>query len=76
MSYLSVNGPDPESCVCGGTDAVLGPWSSGQTEGQIYRLKTLKWTMYGRAGVDLLRARLIPLQDQILHRDLLILRAA
>lgn len=66
MSYLSVNGP--ESCVCGGTDAVLGPWSNGQTEGKIYRLKALKWTMYGRAGVDLLRARLIPLRDQILLR--------
>jgi hypothetical protein len=44
-------------------NAVLEPWSNGQTEGQINRLKTLKRTMYGRAGVDLLRARLMPLQD-------------
>ncbi len=37
-------------------------WSNGQTEGQINRLKTLKRAMYGRAGVDLLRAPLIPLR--------------
>ena len=44
-------------------NAVLEPWSNGPTEGQINRLKTLKRTMYGRAGVDLLRARLMPLQN-------------
>ena len=44
-------------------NAVLEPWSNGQTEGQINRLKTLKRAMYGRAGVDLLRARLMPLQN-------------
>jgi AcrR family transcriptional regulator len=44
-------------------NAMLEPWSNGQTEGQINRLKTLKRTMYGRAGVDLLRARLMPLQN-------------
>jgi transposase len=36
------------------------PWSNGQTEGQINRLKALKRTMYGRAGPELLRARLLP----------------
>ena len=36
--------------------------SNGQTEGQINRLKTLKRAMYGRAGVDLLRARMMSLQ--------------
>lgn len=35
------------------------PWSNGQTEGQINRLKTLKRQMYGRANIDLLRARLV-----------------
>ena len=35
---------------------------NGQTKGQINRLKTLKRAMYGRAGVGLLRARLMPLQ--------------
>jgi transposase len=44
-------------------NAVREPWSNRQTEGQINRLKTLKRTMYGRAGVDLLRARLMPLQN-------------
>ena len=38
--------------------AVLEPWSNGQTEGQINKLKTLKRAMYGRAGIDLLRARM------------------
>jgi hypothetical protein len=33
------------------------PYSQGQTEGQINRLKTLKRTMYGRANFDLLRKR-------------------
>ena len=37
------------------------PWSNSQTEGQINRLKTLKRAMYGRAGVELLRARMMPL---------------
>jgi hypothetical protein len=36
------------------------PWSNGQTEGQINRLKALKRTMYGRAGPELFRARLLP----------------
>lgn len=36
------------------------PWSNGQTEGQIHRLKLLKRQMYGRAKLDLLRIRLMP----------------
>lgn len=39
--------------------ALRKPWSNGQTEGQINRLKTLKRQMYGRANIDLLRARLV-----------------
>jgi hypothetical protein len=46
------------AAVC---NAITETWSSGQTEGQINRLKMLKRAMYGRAGVDLLRARMIPL---------------
>ena len=42
-------------------NAITETWSNGQTEGQINRLKLLKRAMYGRAGVDLLRARMIPL---------------
>jgi transposase len=34
-------------------------WSNGQTEGQINRLKMLKRQMYGRAGFDLLRQRVL-----------------
>jgi transposase len=41
--------------------ALTMSWSNGQTEGQISRLKTLKRAMYGRAGADLLRARMQPL---------------
>lgn len=39
--------------------ALRAPWSNGQTEGQINRLKTLKCQMYARANIDLLRARLV-----------------
>ena len=42
-------------------NAVAEPWSNGQTEGQINRLKTLKRAMYGRANAELLRARMMPL---------------
>ena len=41
--------------------AITEPWSNGPVEGQVNRLKTIKRQMYGRAGVELLRARLIPL---------------
>uniref|UniRef100_UPI001EF02E0B transposase n=1 Tax=Rhodovastum atsumiense TaxID=504468 RepID=UPI001EF02E0B len=41
------------------TAAITEPWSNGQTEGQINKVKLLKRQMYGRAGLDLLRARLI-----------------
>lgn len=34
-------------------------WSSGQTEGQITRLKLIKRQMYGRANFDLLRQRVL-----------------
>jgi transposase len=44
--------------------AIVLPWSNGQTEGQIHRLKLLKRQMYGRANLDLLRIRLIPPPDE------------
>jgi transposase len=34
-------------------------WSNGQVEGQINRLKTLKRAMFGRANLDLLKARVL-----------------
>jgi transposase len=39
--------------------AITLPWSNGQTEGQITRLKLVKRQMYGRGKLDLLQARLI-----------------
>ena len=39
--------------------ALTLPWSNGQTEGQITRLKLVKRQMYGRGRIDLLQARLI-----------------
>src|SRR5215212_7806986 len=35
------------------------PWSNGQTEGQITRLKLIKRQTFGRAKHDLLRARVL-----------------
>jgi transposase len=43
--------------------AIAFPWSSGQVEGQINRLKTLKRAMYGRASRELLQARMLPLHQ-------------
>ncbi len=41
-------------------DAALRmPWSNGMVEGHIHRLKLLKRQMYGRAGFDLLRLRVL-----------------
>jgi transposase len=36
------------------------PWSNGPIEGRINRLKAIKRQMYGRAGFDLLKARVLP----------------
>ena len=40
--------------------AVSERWSNGPVEGHINRLKMLRRQMYGRAGVELLRARTLP----------------
>ncbi|EJU10512.1 transposase [Sphingomonas sp. LH128] len=39
--------------------AVDLPWSPGPVEGKINKLKLIKRSMYGRAGLDLLRARVM-----------------
>lgn len=53
--------------LCRDIDAVRNaiqlPWSNGQAEGQINRLKTIKRAMFGRAGIELLRARMLPLNQ-------------
>lgn len=41
--------------------AVSAPWSNGQTEGQICKLKLVKRQMYGRGKLDLLQARVVGL---------------
>ncbi len=40
--------------------AVSERWSNGPVEGHVSRLKTIKRQMYGRAGFELLRARVLP----------------
>src|SRR5262249_5695423 len=39
--------------------ALILPYSQGQTEGQVNRLKALKRAMFGRAKFDLLRQRVL-----------------
>jgi transposase len=39
--------------------AVTSPWSNGQVEGQVNKVKLMKRQMYGRAGINLLRQRLL-----------------
>ena len=39
--------------------ALALPWSNGQTEGHITKLKLVKRQIYGRAKLDLLRARIL-----------------
>nr|WP_089409093.1 ISL3 family transposase [Granulicella rosea] len=40
-------------------EALRLPWSQGHVEGQVHRLKLIKRQMYGRAGFDLLRLRVV-----------------
>ena len=50
-------------------NALRESWSNGPVEGHINRLKTLKRQMYGRAGFEPLRARLLPMsRGSTLHR--------
>ena len=39
--------------------AMTSKWSSGQVEGQVNRLKTIKRQMYGKASFELLRIRVL-----------------
>jgi transposase len=40
-------------------NALPTPWTTSPVEGQISKLKMIKRTMYGRAGFQLLRARIL-----------------
>jgi transposase len=41
------------------TNGLTLPYSSGVVEGNVNRIKMLKRQMYGRAGFDLLRKRVL-----------------
>ncbi len=41
------------------SEAVVSRWSNGVVEGHVNRLKMLKRQMYGRAGFELLRRRVM-----------------
>lgn len=41
------------------TASMNSQWSNGQVEGQVNRLKLIKRQMYGRANLDLLKARVL-----------------
>jgi len=56
ISSFATGVADDRSAVAAAIDE---PWSNGQTEGQITKLKLVKRQMYGRASLDLLRARLL-----------------
>jgi hypothetical protein len=43
-------------------NAITETWSNSQTERQTNRSKTLKRAMYGSAGVELLRTRMLPIR--------------
>jgi transposase len=42
------------------TLAITSRWNNGPMEGHINRLKTIKRQMYGRAGFELLKSRVLP----------------
>jgi transposase len=48
-------------------NAIAEPWSNRQAEGQINKLKNLRRSMYDRASLELLRARLISIDGLSVH---------
>jgi len=48
-------------------EAITQPWSNGQVEGQVNRLKNIKRQMYGRAKFELLRIRVLARDGPPLH---------
>ncbi len=45
--------------LCAVREGIVQAWSNGPVEGHVNKLKTIKRQMYGRAKLDLLRARLL-----------------
>lgn len=58
-SVLKSFGDSIASDVTAVSAALSQPWSNGQVEGQVNRLKTIKRQMFGRASFDLLRLRVL-----------------
>jgi transposase len=50
--------------------AITEPWSNGQVEAQITKLKLVKRQMYGRANLDLLQARLLGAPEPSSHHQM------
>jgi hypothetical protein len=50
-------------------NAVFVPWSKRADRRTDQQIEGLKRAMYGRAGVGLLRARMMPLQEDSLHQE-------
>jgi hypothetical protein len=48
--------------------AIALPWSNGQTEGQITKLKLVKRQMYGRAKIDSFRRASSAQSEPLLHQ--------
>lgn len=48
--------------------ALTRTWSHGQVEGRVGRLKFIKRSMFGRASLALLRARVPPLEKEVVRR--------
>ncbi|RVE87430.1 hypothetical protein CN238_18950 [Sinorhizobium meliloti] len=63
---LTSNDLESQSQQKGNPSAIQLKADRLQAEGQINRLKTIKRAIYGRAGPELLRARVLPL-DQNRH---------
>jgi transposase len=63
-SFVNGLNADHEAVVA----AIVEPWSNGQIEGQITKLKLMKRQMYGRAKLNLLKARLIHPSIHTLHQ--------
>ncbi|MGN8097841.1 hypothetical protein [Methylobacterium sp. 22177] len=57
------------SDVVGIENATALPWSTAPAKGEISRLKSIKRQMYGRAGFELLRQRVLNTVEPITRSD-------
>ena len=66
MMKTKISKDSPEEFKAGGVphykavyQGFVSNWSNGPVEGQVNRLKNIKRQMYGRAGFELLRKRVV-----------------